>query len=92
MLALLQRVAEVGPPRNAEISHQIQGAIWQFRSGRVRVLWFYGQGREVLLSNAFEKDSRKTPRAELQRALETSREFHAAVESVSLERVEEVEE
>jgi len=47
MLALLERVASAGPPRNTDISHQIDGDIYEFIQGRLRVLWFYDAGRVV---------------------------------------------
>lgn len=64
MLARLASVAEDGPPRNAEACHQVDDEIWQLEQGRVRVLWFYDEGRVVVLSHGFLKSSRKTPERE----------------------------
>lgn len=69
LLALLERVAVDGPPRNVEVSHQLAGGIWQFAQGRLRVLWFYGDGRLVIVTHGFVKRSRKTPPAEIERAV-----------------------
>lgn len=41
MLALLGRIADQGPPRNVEVSHQIGAGIWELVRGRLRVLWFH---------------------------------------------------
>lgn len=65
MLALLARVAEQGPPRNTEVSHQVGDAIWELIQGRLRVLWFYDVGRVVVCSHGFVKRTRKTPAREL---------------------------
>jgi phage-related protein len=68
MLRLLAFAAEHGPPRNTEVSHKIAGEIWEFIAGRLRVLWFYDEGRVVVCSHAFVKRTRKTPRSEIERA------------------------
>src|SRR4030043_1852782 len=65
MLALLGRVAMEGPPRNTEISHQIKGKLFEFIQGRLRVLWFYDEGRLIICTNGFVKKGRKTPRGEI---------------------------
>lgn len=68
MLRLLAFVAEQGPPRNVEISHKIGGDIWELIAGRLRVLWFYSEGRVVVCSHGFIKRTRKTPLGEFERA------------------------
>lgn len=65
MLALLARVADQGPPRNAEASHQVGGGLWELIQGRLRVLWFYDVGRVVVCSHGFIKRTQKTPAREL---------------------------
>lgn len=65
MLALLVRVAEHGPLRNTEISHQIEAAVWELRQGRLRVLWFYDVGRIVVCSHGFVKRTSKVPAREV---------------------------
>ena len=42
MLALLERIATNGPPRNVDVSHSLRGDIWEFIQGSLRVFWFYG--------------------------------------------------
>ena len=69
MLALLGRVAMEGPPRNTEISHQIKGKLFEFIQGRVRVLWFYDEGRLIICTGGFVKKGRKTPRREIDHAI-----------------------
>jgi len=90
MVALLNLVAERGPLRNAEISHQIGEDIWQFggRGWRIRVLWFYGE-REIVLSHGFMKKTQQTPAAERQRAVETLRAYRNSLKAGLIERLEE---
>jgi len=78
MLARLKTMTETGPPRNAKVCHQIEGDLWQVESGRIRVLWFYDEGRMVILSHGFVKRSRKTPEAEKSIARESLREYREA--------------
>ena len=70
MLALLGRVAMEGPPRNTEISHQIKGKLFEFIQGRLRVLWFYDEGRLIICTGGFVKKRRKTPRGEIDHAIQ----------------------
>lgn len=77
MIHLLERVAREGPPRNTDVCHRIQGDIWQLRSGRVRVLWFYGSGPGVIVcSHGFLKAGQKTPKTEINQALQVWRRYH----------------
>ncbi len=78
MLRLLDRVASQGPPRNTEISHQLGPGLWEFIQGRLRVLWFYDEGRLVICSHGFVKKRQKTPPAELERAEEAQRRYLAS--------------
>ncbi len=68
MLALLYRVAEKGPPRNTDVSHKIRGKIWQFSQGRLRILWFYDEGKMVICTGGFVKEAPKTPQGEIDSA------------------------
>ena len=78
MLARLADVAETGPPRNVKICHQIDDDIWQIEHGRVRVLWFYDEGRVVVLSQGFIKSTQKTPEAEKRLARSALKEYREA--------------
>jgi hypothetical protein len=62
MIALLDRAAMEGPPRNTEIFHQIKGKLFEFIQERLRVLWFYDEGRLIFCTSGFVKEGRKTPR------------------------------
>src|ERR1700687_3898616 len=63
LLRLLAGVAEHGPPRHVEISHKIAGEIWEFISGRLRVLWFYDEGRRVVCCHGFVKRAKRSEEA-----------------------------
>ncbi len=69
MLALLERVALEGPPRNTEISHQIKGKLFEFIQGRLRVFWFYDEGRLIICTSGLVKKGRKTPKNEIDHAM-----------------------
>jgi len=75
ILALLEKVAREGPPRNIEISHQIKGKLFEFIQGRLRVLWFYDEGRLIICTSGFIKKSRKTPRNEIEHAIQIMNEY-----------------
>ena len=64
MLARLADMAQSGPPRNVKICHQIEEDIWQTELGRIRILWFYDEGRVIVLSHGFLKKTPRTPEAE----------------------------
>jgi len=68
MLALLRRIEAQGPPRSVELSHQVGSGLWELVRGRLRVLWFYDEDRDLILTHGFVKRSRKTPAAEIARA------------------------
>jgi phage-related protein len=70
MIALLSRVATEGTPRNTEISHQIKGKLFEFIQGRLRVLWFYDEGKLIICTSGFVKKGQKTPRGEIDHATE----------------------
>ena len=40
-----------GPPENTEISHQIKGKLFEFIQGRLRVLWFYDEGKLIICTS-----------------------------------------
>jgi phage-related protein len=75
VLALLKRVSQKGPPRNTEISHQIKDEIFEFIQGRLRVLWFYDEGRLILCTHGFIKKTQKTPASEIEQAIKTREKY-----------------
>ena len=88
MLALLERVAEAGPPRNTEVSHKLDDDIWEFIQGRLRICWFYDAGRVVICTHGFIKKSQKTPAAEIRKAA-TRREAYLKARADHTLKIEE---
>ena len=68
LLALLDRVAEHGPPNNAAVSHHLSGEVWEFIQGGLRVLWFYDAGKVVVCSNGLLKKTQKIPPGDIRLA------------------------
>lgn len=89
MLQLLERVAAEGPPRNTEVSHKIQGDIWEFIKGRLRVFWFYDKGKVVVCTHGMVKKTQKTPRNEIQQAVQWHQAYMAARDAGQLKIEEE---
>jgi phage-related protein len=85
MLELLERVSISGPPRNKDICHQIQGDIYEFIKRRLRVLWFYDKGRIIICTHGFVKDTQKTPRIEIAKAVRIKEQYFAAKSRNDLE-------
>lgn len=78
LLARFAEMAENGPPRNVKICHQIEQDLWQIESGRIRTLWFYDEGRLIVLSHGFVKKTQRTPEAERAIARDCLRRYREA--------------
>lgn len=71
LIALLDHVVSKGPQRLPEdICHQIADDIWQFATGRLRLAWFYDEGKIIVCTHGFVKKSQKTKKSDIQRAVE----------------------
>lgn len=66
--ALFDRIQHKGPPHNVELSHRLTDNLWELVRGRLRVVWFYDEGRLILITHGFVKKSQKTPRIEIEKA------------------------
>ena len=67
--ALFTLIGKNGPLLPVEVSHNIAPEIFEFIRGRLRIVWFYGDGgRIVICSHGFVKKGQKTPRAEIEAA------------------------
>jgi phage-related protein len=76
MLFRLEETARRGPSTNPDICRKIGQEIWEFREGRIRVLWFYGEYLEVIIcSHGFLKRTQKTPKTEKQRAFAARKQY-----------------
>lgn len=74
LLALLERFSQHGVRMlNSDLCHEADSAnkIFEFIKGDLRLLWFYGSGKQlVICSHVFLKKGRKTPANEKQRAID----------------------
>lgn len=68
LFALLQRSAEQGPPRRDEKCRKLENDLFEFKSFRDRVFWFYEPGKIVVLTHGFQKKGGRTPSNETARA------------------------
>lgn len=84
MLELLERVAAAGPPRNTDISHKIQGDIWEFIKGRLRVFWFYDEGRVIVCTHGLVKKSQRTPKRDIDQAEQARQAYLEAKQAGAL--------
>jgi phage-related protein len=72
----LEETARQGPSINPEICRKIGQEIWEFREGRIRILWFYGENREIIIcSHGFLKKTQKTPQNEKNRAVAARKQY-----------------
>jgi phage-related protein len=79
MVRILDYVIEAGPLKDAEKSKQLREGIFEFRTkGGLRLLWFYDEGRVVICVNGYIKQGQKTPRQQIDEAIQwKSRYFEA---------------
>lgn len=83
LFSILDMVSkEVQGPRvlNDKICHTIdkEHGIWQISKGRIRLLWFYDEGRCIICTHAFLKKSQKTPKATIAKAIKLQKQYHEA--------------
>lgn len=79
MLALLEHVADCGPLKLPDtLCHQIAEGIWEFIKGRLRVFWFYDEGKLIICSHGHVKRTQNTPDQEIERVERFKREYFAA--------------
>lgn len=92
MWAYLEHVAQLQyPPRNTTVSHQIdvKYGLWEYIKGDLRMVFFYDEGKIIVLSHGFIKDSRATPKGEIVRGRKSALAYRRAKRERSLNFVEE---
>jgi len=93
MYVRLEETARQGPSSRSEICRKLSQEVWEFREGRVRVLWFYGEEPEIIIcSHGFFKSSQKTPRSEVRRAIASRKRYFAALARGEIEILSEEDE
>ena len=58
-----------------KITKHLQGDIWELRPGKNRVLYFYFEGETFVLLHMFRKQTQKTPKSEIEKALRESNDY-----------------
>lgn len=94
MYDLIDRFGESGREKlSSEHCHRVsrdnEPAVWQFRKGRLRVLWFYASpGKVIVCSHGFLKDSEETPRRQVLQVLGVMERYAEAAARGGLEVLE----
>lgn len=75
---------------SVDVSHNIAPEIFEFIRGRLRIVWFYGDGRRIVVcSHGFLKKGQKTPRSEIETAQRARSSYVAAQQKGAVAIVEE---
>jgi hypothetical protein len=71
LIALFDHVVKNGPRLlPEERCHQIANDIWEFIAGKLRIAWFYDEGKIIVCTHGFVKKTRKTKKSDTQKALD----------------------
>ena len=68
VLALLERSARHGPPRNKEKSRCVGGKIFEFKTKSARICYFYDAGKMIICANGFYKPQPKVQDQQIKEA------------------------
>lgn len=68
LVAKMQRLADHGPTNNEHHYKHLEGELYEFKAGQLRLLCAWEGGELVLLLNGFKKKQQGTRRQELERA------------------------
>jgi len=89
--ALLQRVANDGPPNDTDKFKELKGedGICEFKtSGGLRLPCFWDEGSLIVTTHGYLKDKQKAPKRELERAQKLRSNYFAAKKSGDLKHAE----
>ena len=80
-LALIERTADRGPVRNTEKYRKLHGVIelWELKAHPVRIMLFYDEANNMILTHGFIKKGNKPPRNQIERGLRIRKEDFAEV-------------
>lgn len=87
MLQVLDYVAANGPRQLSDsLSHYIdqQERIFEFIKGKLRIVWFYDDGKCVICTHGFVKDSQKTRQSDKTLAIKARKQYFKAKEARAL--------
>jgi phage-related protein len=75
----LEQLAERGPSRKKDEFNDLGNHLYEAKAKTgPRVLFFYDRNQIVICSHAFDKQGRKTPRKEIQKALQRKKDYERA--------------
>ena len=57
------------------VTKHLQGEIWELRPGNNRVLYFYFENDTYVLLHMFRKQTQKTPKSEIEKAIKECSDF-----------------
>ena len=57
------------------ITKHLQGEIWELRPGNNRILYFYFESNTFVLLHMFRKQTQKTPKSEIEKAIKECDDF-----------------
>jgi len=75
MLALLSWSAGDGPPKNREKCNPVGDGVFEFKTKRVRICWFYDAGQLIICTHGFLKGKPKAQDREIASAKKIKREY-----------------
>ena len=76
LIALLDRTAEHGIPKNKTKVNTLGDGLFEFKTtGGIRVIWFYDANKIIICTHGFLKKQQTTPRKELKRAQQMKAEY-----------------
>jgi len=78
LAALLNFFARTGNVRNVEKVRNLGRQIFEFKTTDLRVFWFWDEGRIVVCTHGLKKQSQKTPRREIDRAVAWREDYFEA--------------
>ena len=85
---LFERLAATALIRDETKCRKLHDDLYELKtSGGLRVTWFWDEGYTVLCGHCFVKKSAKTPKNELQQALEWQRRYRAAKQSGQIQTI-----
>jgi hypothetical protein len=88
LVRILDYVVEAGPPKDAEKSKQLRDGIFEFRTkGGLRLLWFYDEGGVVNCINGYIKEGQKTPKGQIDEAIQWKKKYFEAKQSGKLKDI-----
>jgi len=79
VLALIEKTADYGPPHNTEKYRKLHGGIelWELKPRPVRIMLFYDEANNMILTHGFLKKRDKTPKNQIERGLRMREEYFA---------------